>query len=86
MSIKDFTAGYIFKLVEANDKMKKTLLSKANSILVEIIKKEWNGTWKSAIKDIVQSSYQSQDICENNLLILKELSQDIFDFSKNSIR
>lgn len=85
MSIKDFTAGYIFKLVEANDKMKKTLLSKANSILVEIIKKEWNGTWKSAIKDIVQSSYQSQDICENNLLILKELSQDIFDFSKNSI-
>lgn len=65
--------------------MKKSLLSKANSILVEIIKKEWNNSWSNAISDIVQSSYQSQDICENNLLILKELSEDIFDFSKNSI-
>ena len=72
-------------MVQAGQKTKKTLLHKANSILVEIIKKEWNNTWRTAIKDIVQSSYQSQDVCENNLLILKELSQEIFDFSKTSM-
>ena len=78
-------ASYIFSAIEENDKKKKLLLGKANSILVEIIKKEWNNSWKTAIKDIVQSSYQSQDVCENNLLILKELSEDIFEFSKNSM-
>lgn len=78
-------AGYIFTLVQQGDKNKKSLLGKANSILVEIIKKEWNSTWKTAVKDIVGSSYQSQDVCENNLRILKELSQDIFDFSKSSL-
>ena len=77
--------SYIFNLVQQGDKSKKSLLSKANSILVEIIKKEWSSSWKTAVKDIVQSSYQSQDICENNLQILKELSQEIFDFSKTSI-
>ena len=84
LSIKDFVAGYIFRLIDSKSNQK-TLLSKANSILVEVVKKEWNGIWKSAIKDLVQSSYQSQDVCENNLRILKELSQDIFDFSKNSM-
>ena len=57
-------------------------LTKSNQVLVEIIKKEWNSGWKTAISDLVKSSYNSPDICRNNLQILKELSFEIFENTK----
>ena len=82
--IKSFIVGYIYKVVQnQNNKNERVCLGKANSILVEIIKKEWDSGWTSAISDLVTSSIQDQEICENNFNILKELSQEVFEFSKH---
>ena len=82
--IKDFIVDYIFKTVQIqSNKDQRVCLGKANSILVEIIKKEWNSGWTTAITDLVKSSLQNQEICENNFQILKELSQEVFEFSKH---
>jgi exportin-1 len=52
-----------------------SLLSKANSILVQIVKYEWNTTWKSFIPDICAASKTDLNLCQNNLSILKMLSE-----------
>ena len=84
--IKSFIVGYIYKVVQNhNNKNERVCLGKANSILVEIIKKEWDSGWTSAISDLVKSSIQDQEICENNFNILKELSQEVFEFSKHKM-
>lgn len=61
------------------------ILSKLNSILVQIVKYEWNSTWRSFINDICESSTKNMSICENNFYILKMLSEEIFDHSKNQM-
>jgi exportin-1 len=63
----------------------KTCLKKANSVLVEIVKKEWTTTWHSAVSFLVQSSYQNELICLNNLRILKELSSEVFDYERKNM-
>ena len=62
-----------------------TILSKCNSILIQIVKYEWNSTWRSFIQDICQSSLNNMNVCENNFSILKMLSEEIFDHSKNQL-
>lgn len=84
--VKNFIVDFLYKAVQAGGgPQQRLVLNKANSILVEIIKKEWNQGWTSAISDLVKSSFQGQEICENNFLILKELSEEVFDFSKNTM-
>lgn len=61
------------------------ILSKCNSILIQIVKYEWNTTWRSFINDICSSSVKDMNICENNFSILKMLSEEIFDHSKNQL-
>ena len=61
------------------------ILSKANSVLVQIVKYEWNTTWTSFINDICSSSLKDMNICENNFSILKMLSEEVFDYSKNQM-
>jgi len=61
------------------------LLTKLNSTLVSIVKQEWTTTWKSFISEICQSAMTSQSKCENVLNILKLLSEEVFDFSKNTL-
>ena len=86
VGIKNFIVDYVYKTVQANsNKDQRICLGKANSILVEIIKNEWDSGWTTAISDLIKSSFQSQEICENNFLILKELSQEVFDFSKHQM-
>ena len=61
------------------------LLRKVNSIMVEIIKKELNNSWPTALTDLAQASYKSQIYCQNILQIFKELSVEVFDFWENSL-
>ena len=61
------------------------MLHKANSILVEILKYEWNTTWTNFIDEICESSKSNMNVCQNNFLILRLLSEEIFDFSKNQM-
>jgi len=61
------------------------LLTKLNSTLVTIVKQEWMVNWNNFISDICSTASQSQSKCENVLNILKLLSEEVFDFSKNTI-
>ena len=61
------------------------LLTKLNQTLVSIVKHEWTTTWKDFISEICEASKTDQGLCENTMNILKLLSEEIFDFSKNEI-
>lgn len=52
---------------------------------VKIIKYEWRTTWKNFIPDLCDASKSNQNLCENNFFILKMLSEEIFEFSKNQM-
>lgn len=62
-------------------KQEKMLLNKLNLILVQILKQEWPKNWPTFISEIVASSRTSIPLCENNMAILKLLSEEVFDFS-----
>ncbi|CAI2165301.1 1535_t:CDS:10 [Funneliformis geosporum] len=59
----------------------KTYLSKLNLILVQILKQEWPHNWPQFIPEIVSTGRSNVTICENNMAILKLLSEEIFDYS-----
>ena len=61
------------------------LLTKLNATLISIVKNEWRTTWKEFIPEICTHAKQSQNKCENALNILRIMSEEIFDFSKNVI-
>ncbi|SPO24376.1 probable CRM1 - nuclear export factor, exportin [Ustilago trichophora] len=66
---------------EASLKREKTYLGKLNTTLIQILKQEWPHNWPSFIPEIVSSSKGSLSICENNMAILRLLSEEIFDYS-----
>ncbi|KAI0978058.1 hypothetical protein GJ496_001942 [Pomphorhynchus laevis] len=63
----------------------KLFLSKLNHVLVEILKYEWPNYWETFIPDLVQSSYRGEALRQNNMEILKLLSEEVFDFSNESL-
>ncbi|EDV20281.1 uncharacterized protein TRIADDRAFT_51014 [Trichoplax adhaerens] len=81
--IKDFTVGQIIKISSDTElaEKQKTFLNKMNIILVQILKKEWPKNWPTFISDICGSCRTNQSLCQNNLVILKLLSEDVFEFS-----
>ena len=63
----------------------KVFIQKLNLTLVQILKHEWPHNWQSFIPDLVGSSKTSEVLCENNMQILKLLSEEVFDFSKDQM-
>jgi len=61
----------------------KTYLRKLNMILVQILKQEWPKRWPNFISEIVGASknLNNELLCQNNMTILKLLSEEVFDFS-----
>ena len=53
--------------------------------MVQILKQEWPHKWQSFIPDIVGASKTSETLCENSMVILKLLSEEVFDFSKDEM-
>ena len=66
---------------EANLKREKTYTGKLDTTLIQILKQEWPHNWPNFIPEIVSSSKGSLSICENNMTILRLLSEEIFDYS-----
>lgn len=66
---------------EGRMRREKGYLNKLNLVLVQILKQAWPKDWPSFIPEIVASSRTSLSLCENNMIILKLLSEEIFDFS-----
>mmetsp|Transcript_64401 Transcript_64401/g.185088 ORF Transcript_64401/g.185088 Transcript_64401/m.185088 type:complete len:1085 (+) Transcript_64401:209-3463(+) len=85
--IKNFVVGKIIKMSsdEATMNREKVFIGKLNLTLVEILKQEWPHNWPSFISDLVGSSKTSEVLCENNMQILKLLSEEVFDFSRDQM-
>ncbi len=66
-------------------KANSTYLSKLNLVLVQILKQDWPQNWPTFISDIVGASKSSECLCENNMKILQLLSEEVFDFSMESM-
>lgn len=85
--IKKYIVGLIIKtssdpiLLEQN----KTYLNKMNMILVQILKREWPKNWETFTSDIVGASKTNESLCQNNMIILKLLSEEVFDYSSGQI-
>lgn len=61
------------------------LISKLDGLLVEVLKHDWPAGWPGFITDIVGASKTSELLCENNVNILRMLSEEVFDFSKGRL-
>ncbi|TFK27374.1 hypothetical protein FA15DRAFT_211104 [Coprinopsis marcescibilis] len=81
--IRNFIVGVTVKVAseETSLKKEKTYINKLNLALVQILKQEWPHNWPTFITELVESSKANLSLCENNMVILKLLSEEIFDFS-----
>ncbi|CAD8058197.1 unnamed protein product [Paramecium primaurelia] len=83
--------GFILKQLlhfgakDQHDSIEESLLNQINMIIIQILKHEWKTTWVSFIPEICELSKTDQNLCENNLKLLRLLSQEIFDYSKNQL-
>ncbi|KAJ7125789.1 CRM1 C terminal-domain-containing protein [Mycena crocata] len=81
--IRNFIVGETVKVASDDTSLRRerTYLNKLNLVLVQVLKQEWPHNWPTFISELVQSSTVNLSLCENNMAILKLLSEEIFDFS-----
>ena len=87
MQLRSFVVSRVIELgsLEALPKTRQNILAMLNAVLVQIVKYEWNKSWNTFIPDICDASGKNMNICENNFSILKMLSEEIFDHSRNTL-
>ena len=85
--IKNYIVNKIIALSseEASLSAERVFIGKMNLILVHILKQEWPHNWPGFIPELVGASKTSEVLCENNMSILKLLSEEVFEFSKDSM-
>lgn len=85
--IKTYVSNLIIKIStdESGFRREKTFLNKLNLVLVDILKQDWPHKWPTFIPDIVGASKTNETLCENSMAILRLLSEEVFDFSKNDL-
>ncbi|KAK4740659.1 hypothetical protein SAY87_024247 [Trapa incisa] len=85
--MKNYISEVIVQLSsnEASLRMERLYINKLNIILVQILKHEWPGRWRSFVPDLVSAAKTSETICENCMAILKLLSEEVFDFSRGEM-
>lgn len=81
--IRNFIVEMIVQLSSDEDALRRerTLLGKLDTTLIQVLKQEWPHNWGNFIPEIVASSRTSLSVCENNMAILRLLSEEVFDFS-----
>ncbi|KAH9607356.1 hypothetical protein KSS87_020127 [Heliosperma pusillum] len=84
---RDGMKNYISELSrdEASFRRERLYVNKLNVILVQILKHDWPARWQSFIPDLVNAAKTSETICENCMVILKLLSEEVFDFSRGEM-
>lgn len=85
--IRSYVVTKIIALSSSDEEMKQngTFLGRLNLVLVQILKQDWPHNWPSFISDIVGASKTSESLCENNMKVLQLLSEEVFDYSKDSM-
>ena len=83
IGIRNFIVGMIISMCQDNTvfKTQKNLINKSDLTLVQILKQEWPENWPEFIPELIGSSSSSVNVCENNMVILKLLSEEVFDYS-----
>lgn len=87
IGIRNFIVNMIISLCdnELVFEREKALINKIDLTLVSVLKQEWPHNWPQFIPEIVASSKSSFNVCENNMIILKLLSEEIFDYSQDKL-
>ena len=87
LGIRNFVVNFILQCSGSEESLKsqRTLLNKLNLVLVSILKQEWPHSWPTFINEIISSCYTSLSICENNMSILRLLSEEVFDYSADQM-
>ncbi|KAG9257713.1 CRM1 C terminal-domain-containing protein [Emericellopsis atlantica] len=81
--IRNFIVQFIIQCSSSEESLRtqKTLLNKLNLVLISVLKQEWPHNWPTFINEIISSCHSSLSICENNMIILRLLSEEVFDYS-----
>lgn len=87
IGIRNFIVNMIIALCDDDAVFEKdrALINKIDLTLVSILKQEWPHNWPQFIPEIVMSSRSSFNVCENNMIILKLLAEEVFDFSQDEM-
>lgn len=85
--IRNFVVSFIIQTSSTEESLKsqRTFLNKLNLVLVSILKQEWPHNWPTFINEIISSCHTSFSICENNMSILRLLSEEVFDYSADQM-
>jgi exportin-1 len=85
--IRNYIVSKIIALSTTDELLRQnnTFLLRLNLVLVGILKQDWPHNWPTFISDLVGSSKTSESLCENNMKILKLLSEEVFDYSKDTM-
>eukprot|EP00163_Fabomonas_tropica_P004111 TRINITY_DN1363_c0_g1_i1.p1 TRINITY_DN1363_c0_g1~~TRINITY_DN1363_c0_g1_i1.p1 ORF type:complete len:1060 (+),score=349.96 TRINITY_DN1363_c0_g1_i1:415-3594(+) len=85
--IKNYIVAKVISLSSEEETLRSQhqTLSKLNYTLIQIVKQEWPQQWPNFIKDIVGSSKSNECLCENNMHLLKLLSEEVFDYSADNM-
>jgi exportin-1 len=62
-----------------------TLLSTANQVFIEILKFEWPGRSPDLVSELVSSGNSSPEMCQNCMLLLRMLAQELGEFSDSNL-
>ncbi|KAF1802126.1 nuclear export factor CRM1 [Mucor lusitanicus] len=79
--MRNYIVKSIIQLSSNETTLRSAVLNKFDLVLIQIVKKDWPQYWPSFIQEIVDSSVSSVNLCENNMKILRYLSEEVFDFS-----
>lgn len=82
-SIRNYVVEKVVSLSSTDESYAaaRSIVTKLNVVLVQIVKQEWPHNWKGFISELAKSSLQSMSLCYNNLSILTLLSEEVFEFS-----
>ncbi|KAE9406580.1 Crm1-F1 [Gymnopus androsaceus JB14] len=70
---------------EVSARKQKVYLNKLNLAMVQVLKQEWPHRWPNFISELVESSKSSIALCTNNMVLLRLLSEELFDFSADQM-
>ena len=87
LGIRNFIVNFIISSSKDEETLRnqKALINKLNLVLISILKQEWPDNWPTFINEIVSASRTSLSLCENNMVILRLLSEEVFDYSADQM-
>ncbi|RMZ76206.1 hypothetical protein DV737_g4927, partial [Chaetothyriales sp. CBS 132003] len=87
LGIRNFVVSQILEASSTDESLKanRTFVNKLDLTLVTILKQEWPQHWPTFINEIISACHSSLSVCENNMTILRLLSEEVFDFSQDQL-